>query len=165
MRRPRSISPSASSRRDQRCPHNSERVDHRNEFAACPRQLVGERPCVAGALALNDTLGFELLQPPRQQRRRHQRYAALQLGEARRAPGEVADDQRRPFLAEQLGGLGDRAKLTVSFHREPPLLEWRGWSRKVATGFSACPQVRPDDPAQNKELKCDWRIPAKAMAI
>ena len=42
------------------------------------------------------------------------RQGALQVGEARRAQQEFADDENRPALAEDFGGLGDRTELTVA---------------------------------------------------
>jgi hypothetical protein len=77
--------------------------------------MIGEGASAHGA-ALEDALGLELLESVGEERRRHQRHAAAQLGEALRAGREVPDDQGGPPLAEDLGGLGHRTELTVALH-------------------------------------------------
>jgi hypothetical protein len=82
---------------------------------AGPGQVIGEGAPDRRA-ALENALGLELLEALGEERRRHQRHAAAQLREALRAGREVPDDQGGPPLAEDLGGLGHRAELTVALH-------------------------------------------------
>jgi len=90
-------------------------LDERQELLARPGQVIGEG-APARRAALEDALGLELLESVGEERRRHQRHAAAQLGEALRAGREVPDDQGGPPLAEDLGGLGHRTELTVALH-------------------------------------------------
>jgi len=68
-------------------------------------------------LALDHPNLFKLLQSQAEQAARHQRNAAVKIAELRAAAQQFAQHKRRPALGEDLGALGDRAKLTVASHR------------------------------------------------
>ncbi len=87
----------------------------RPEFAPGFRQSIFEHgPIGIGRRARDDAGGLELLQPSRQQRRRHARYAATQLVEACRAGKHFAQDDYRPSRAQDLRGHRDRAELLIA---------------------------------------------------
>jgi hypothetical protein len=56
------------------------------------------------------------LQPLRQEVAGHPGDASLDVAESSAAHEQLAQDQRRPSLGEDLGAECDRAKLTVSRH-------------------------------------------------
>src|SRR5690606_23573813 len=108
-------------------PPDAESFDHRLEVAARGREMVGPAAATQGGATLDDAFRLELLQAARKQRRRGRRHPPLQLGEPRSPRGEVAQDECRPALAEQLGSLGNRTELAIASHGGPP-----------ASGVEAC---------------------------
>src|SRR5262245_20608007 len=90
-------------------------ADDRREFP--PR--LGEvilRP-LRPVLALDHPNLLKLLQSQAEQAARHQRNAAVKIAEMRAAAQQFAQHKWRPALGEDFGALGDRAELTVAFHR------------------------------------------------
>src|SRR5688572_4110823 len=69
---------------------------------------------------LDDPHLLQLLQPRGEQRRRHARNAPAQVVEAAAAAEQLAHDERRPALAEDLRASRDRAELTVVDHALKP---------------------------------------------
>ena len=85
---------------------------------------AGEVVLGAGAAAgdaLDDADLLELAQPLREQRRRHARHAAADVVEAGAAAEQLAHDERRPALAEDLGAARDGAELAVVDHGPEPM--------------------------------------------
>ena len=76
---------------------------------------LGQDIAPAGALApdVDHPGARELAQAQRQQGGGHQRHAFVDLAKARAAGHELANDEQGPALAQQLGCLRQRAKLTV----------------------------------------------------
>jgi hypothetical protein len=66
--------------------------------------------------ALDHAFLLEELQALREQRRRHQRYAAAQIVEARAAADQPMQNQWRPTLRKDLHRHGDRAELAIAAH-------------------------------------------------
>ena len=84
------------------------------QFFACGSQpIVG---AAGGTHVLDDADFLQLAQPLREQRRRHPRHATPDFVEARPAAQQLAHYQRRPALAEDLGGARDWAELSVIEH-------------------------------------------------
>ena len=73
------------------------------------------------AAALDHADPLQFLEPLGQERLRHQRNAAADIAEMRAAGEHFGNYQRRPSLGDDLGRLGDRAKLAIAHHgRSPP---------------------------------------------
>src|SRR5262245_113552 len=92
--------------------------DDRSEFLTGLRQMVLR--ALRTLLALDHADLLELLQAQAEQAAGHQRDAAMQIAEMRAAAQQFSQYQWRPALAEDLGALGDRAKLTIAFHNSSP---------------------------------------------
>src|SRR5215472_14682277 len=60
---------------------------------------------------------LKLLQSQAEQATRHQWNAAVKIAEMRAAAQQFTQHKRRPAFGEDFGALGDRAELTVAFHR------------------------------------------------
>src|SRR5512145_8491 len=113
----------------------AERLAHLEEVVARGRELVVVPAPVRLGCRRDDTDPFELLQPLREQGTGESGRALQDLTEALAADVQVADDQRRPALGEDLGAAGDRAVLAVgphgreypaaAFAREVQILYWR----------------------------------------
>src|SRR5262249_35463764 len=66
--------------------------------------------------ALDHARVFQLVQTLRQEGARDQRHPAADLVESPRTGEQLAQDQRRPSLGEDLAGHGNRAELTIALH-------------------------------------------------
>src|SRR6516225_2311969 len=90
-------------------------ADDRREFPPRLGEVIlrSLRP----VLALDHPNLLKLLQSQAEQASRHQRNAAVKIAELRAAAEQFAQHKRRPALGEDFGALGDRAELTVAFHR------------------------------------------------
>ena len=84
------------------------RDDHRRQL----RARLGE-PVGRGGIVANHPGGLEFLQPLRQQRARHQRHAAMDFVEPRRAADQLAHHQRRPAPRKNFRRFRDRTELPV----------------------------------------------------
>ena len=69
-----------------------------------------------GLHALDHTDFLELAESLRKQGRRHARYSASNVVEVRAAAQQLADDQRRPALAENFGTTSDGTELPITEH-------------------------------------------------
>ena len=80
------------------------------------RELVVAPAPVGLGCRLDDAEPFELLEPLREQGAGEPGRALQDLTEASATQVQVADDQRRPALGEDLGATGDGAVLAVGPH-------------------------------------------------
>jgi hypothetical protein len=89
---------------------------HRQAFDERLQLAAGAGEVVAAVAVLHDAGALERAQALGQQRGRHRRDAVADLVEARAPVDQLADDQQRPALRQQLGRLCDGAELTVPGH-------------------------------------------------
>src|SRR5689334_6127277 len=87
------------------------------EVLAGRRKAIFEGAALGARPALYDLGPLERPHAIGEDRARDSWEAALELVEAGRAAEHLAHDQQRPSVAEDLGGLGDRAILRVAPHR------------------------------------------------
>ena len=97
----------------------ADRLHDRLEVTAAGREAVFEGAAFGARSALDDLGPLERAHAISEDRARDPREAALQLVEAARATEHLAHDQKRPAVAEDLGGLGDGTVLRVAAHRAP----------------------------------------------
>ena len=91
-----------------------ERADHRHQLTRALGQLVVDpRRHLAVALAGQQAVGHHPVQSRAQLLGRDPGQDALELDEAPRAGGEVADDQQRPLVADEVERAGVRGPLIV----------------------------------------------------
>src|SRR6266545_7012965 len=95
----------------------AERLADREEVVARGRELVVVPATVGLGRGLDHTEAFELLEPLREHGAREPGRALQDPTEASAAQVQVADDQRRPALGEDLGATRDGAVLAVGSHR------------------------------------------------
>src|SRR5262245_2268304 len=81
----------------------------------------------------------------------------MQVAEMRAPAQQFTQHQRRPALGEDLGALGDRAKLTVTLHGHPPVLLRRRaqdrWVRRSHKSKIWTSEGRPHD----SSIACAYR--------
>ena len=99
------------------CAPLADRLHDRLEVAAGGREAVFEGAALGTGPALDDLGALERAHPVGEDRARDPRQAAVELVEPARAPEHLAHDQKCPTVAEDLGGLGDRAVLRIAAHR------------------------------------------------
>src|SRR5215470_13545903 len=87
------------------------------QIAARARELVAVTAALSLRHRLDDAEAFEVLEPLREQGTGEPGRAREDLAEGLAAQMQIADDQRRPSLGEQLRATGDRAVLTVGPHK------------------------------------------------
>jgi len=104
----------------------AEQVDDRAEGEAGRAQPVGLAAPLGLGLRRHHPGLDEVAQPLRQQRARHQRHALVDVVELRPPGAQLAHDERRPSLGENLAGHGNRAELTISTRHGYELLRPAG---------------------------------------
>src|SRR5262249_49355372 len=92
----------------------AELADDRRELFARRRQPIRRARGVVAAL--DRARVRELAQPRREHRAGDARDAALQLAKTPAAAEQLAPDQERPALAQEIERTGDRAELAVGLH-------------------------------------------------
>jgi hypothetical protein len=97
-------------------PHFPDRLHDRLQVPAGERQAIVQRPALGAGAPLDDLGPLERAKPTGEDRPRDPREAALQLVEPARTAQELAHDQERPPVAEDLARLGDRAVLRIATH-------------------------------------------------
>ena len=108
------------------------RIDDRQHGGALRRQLVLDaRRRLGVAAARDDALLLEHVQALRQRSRTDAVARVLELGEAARPFGEVVDDERSPFRADQVGRGRDGARTPVVDLHHPALAHWRSQCNPV----------------------------------
>src|SRR6185295_18943441 len=116
-------------------PEPAHRVDDREERLALPAQRVVDP--TAGAHPLDDPLLLEDAQSLGERSRADPGARALELGEAAGPFGEVVDDHRRPFGADDVGRTGDRAVGVVDgTHRAHRLIVEEGGPSPKEAGYA-----------------------------
>jgi hypothetical protein len=103
-------------------PPLADRLHNRPEVTAGGREAIFERAAFGAGPALDDLCPLERAHAVGEDRARDPWKAALELVEAARAAEHLTHDQKRPTVAEDLGGLGDRAILRIAAHR-PTIVE------------------------------------------
>src|SRR5262245_2101567 len=98
----------------------------RLEVTAGGREAIFEGAPFGASPPLDDVGSLERAHAVGKHGARDPRKAALQLVEAARTAEHLAHDQKRPTVAEDLAGLGDRAVLRVAAHC-PTMLEADRW--------------------------------------
>ena len=91
------------------------------QIVARARELVSVTAPVSLRCRLDDAEAFELLEPLREQGAGESGRTLEDLAEGLTAQMQVADDQRRPTLSEDLRATGDRAVLAVRPHERSVL--------------------------------------------
>ncbi len=86
------------------------------QVVARARELVSVPAALCLRCRLDDAEAFELLEPLREERAGEPGRTFQDLAEGLTAQVQVADDQRRPTLGEDLRATGDRAVLAVRPH-------------------------------------------------
>src|SRR5687767_7076312 len=100
---------------------------------------------------LDDADAFELLEPLCEQGTGESRRALQDLAEGSAAEVQVADDQRCPALAEDLGAAGDGAVLAVRPHdasiaQPPSVAKSRFLTLRPGSGVVRCGRREKEDP-------------------
>src|SRR5262249_53651796 len=95
----------------------AEALDDLAEFLARCSQAILAPAAARERRADDDTGVLQLAKPLAQQGAGDQRHAALDLAKPARAREQLAKDQRRPALGEDLGSDRDGTELTIAFHR------------------------------------------------
>jgi FAD/FMN-containing dehydrogenase len=93
-------------------------TDHRVELLASLGQLVLVAVTIRCRPALDDAHALERGQPVGEEAAGDPRQTAPQLVEVSRSAEELADDERRPALGEDLGAPRDGTELPVSSHEQ-----------------------------------------------
>src|ERR1700730_7187744 len=91
-------------------------LDHRPKRLSGFRQRIDMAPALFLRIGMNDAGDCQLFQALRQHRSGDKRNGREEITKGPGTIIKLADDQRRPSIAEYLGGLCDGAKLTVSDH-------------------------------------------------
>ena len=107
-------------------------LDHRTKCLSGFRQHIDVPSALFLRIGLNDTSGRQFLQALRKHGSGDQRDGRQEIAIGSGAIIELANDQRRPSIAEYLGRLRDGTELTVSDHE---LNDIRG--RRQATSLVA----------------------------
>src|SRR5262249_28413848 len=120
----------------------AERLADLEQVVARARELVAVTAALGLRCRLDDAEAFEVLEPLGEQGTGEPGRAREDLAERLAAQLQIADDQRRPSLGEQLRAAGDRAVLTIGPHESastptpPPPVRPHGGC-VPATGTSA----------------------------
>src|SRR5215831_11577767 len=94
----------------------AERLADLEQIVARARELVAVTAALGLRCRLDDAEAFEVLEPLGEQGTGEPGRAREDLAEGLAAQLQIADDQRRPSLGEELRATGDRAVLTVGPH-------------------------------------------------
>src|SRR5207244_12356319 len=93
----------------------AEALDDLTELLSRRSQPILAPPSTGQRCTDDDARVLQLAQPLAEPRPRNQPHAAADLAESSRPGEELAQDQRRPALGEDLGGDGDRTELAIAF--------------------------------------------------
>jgi hypothetical protein len=97
-------------------PPLADRLHDRLEVTAGGREAILEGAAFGARPALDDLGPLERAHAVGEDRARDPWEAALELVEAARAAEHLAHDQKRPTVAEDLGGLGNGTVLRIAAH-------------------------------------------------
>ncbi len=143
------------------------------QIVARARELVTVTAPLSLGCRLDNAEAFELLEPLREERVGESGRTLEDLAEGFTAQMQVADDQRRPALSEDLRATGDRAVLPVSPHEHsvPRLVDRREvqipYFEVQIAAFSSVPRRCCDEPIDQRRNddrtnhNADPRVPGR----
>src|SRR5262249_43903556 len=123
-------------------------LTRRGEAVFAPAAMrLGHAPHDAGVLELLETSGEE--------GGRHQGHPAVEIAEATAAAEEPAQDERSPSFRDNLGRLSDGAKLAVSPHPGPSVVNGGGRRNSILCTFRPSPR----EPFCRSQGGASWLTP------
>src|SRR4030095_4324101 len=123
----------------------SEALDKRPQLLTRRGEVVFAPTATRPGHAPHDAGVLELLETSGEERARHQGHTPMKVAEATAPAEQLAQDERGPSLGDDLGGLGDRAELTVPLHLGPRIVNGGG-RRKSNFCTSICCALPPGRP-------------------